>query len=119
MTFWEILLVGTGGSIGACLRFLLSGAVPAFRSLPAGTLMVNTIGTTVLAFLVFSGIGGESIYPVTAGVLGSFTTFSTFAYESFHLLEEGSAGLCVTNIASNLAFCMAGAGIGWVLAAAV
>lgn len=116
ITFGEILLVGAGGSIGACLRFLLSGALPPIRGLPAGTLAVNILGTTILSFLVFSSISMEIIYPITVGVLGSFTTFSTFAYESFHLLEEGSSNLFITNMASNIIFCFIGTGVGWLLA---
>ncbi|MDK2891777.1 CrcB family protein [Methanohalophilus sp.] len=112
VTFVSILLVGFGGSIGACLRFLVSGAVPSTRGLPLGTLTVNTIGSFVLAFLVYSTIKTDIIYPITIGTLGSFTTFSTFAYESFHLMEEGSFYLSLTNIVSNITFCLIGAGAG-------
>ncbi len=116
VTALSILLVGIGGSIGACLRFLISGAAPSIKGMPTGTLTVNAIGTCILAFLAYSTIGMDVIYPITIGVLGSFTTFSTFAYESFHLLEEGSLNLSITNIASNVTFCFAGAGLGWALA---
>ncbi|MBP2030847.1 CrcB protein [Methanohalophilus levihalophilus] len=112
----SMLLVGLGGSIGACLRFLVSGAMPSINGLPTGTLTVNTIGTFILAFFTYSTIGSDIIYPVTIGTLGSFTTFSTFAYESFHLMEEGSFYLSFTNIASNVTFCLIGAGLGWLLA---
>lgn len=116
VTFASILLVGLGGSVGACLRFLISGAIPSTKGLPSGTLTVNTIGTFILAFLAYSAIGTEIVYPITIGVLGSFTTFSTFAYESFHLMEEGSFYLSITNIASNVTFCLIGAYLGWLLA---
>jgi CrcB protein len=104
----EMLLVGTGGFAGAALRFLVSGAIPRVGEIPAGTLAVNVIGSFVLAVLTFSSASGSLTYLVSIGVLGSFTTFSTFAYESFRLLEEGEKKYSLLNIILNLGICMAG-----------
>jgi CrcB protein len=104
----ELLLVGTGGFAGATLRFLVSGAIPKVGEIPAGTLAVNVIGSFVLAVLTFSSASGSITYLVSIGVLGSFTTFSTFAYESFRLLEEGEKKYSLLNIVLNLGICMAG-----------
>jgi len=104
----ELLLVGTGGFAGATLRFLVSGAIPKVGEIPAGTLAVNVIGSFVLAVLTFSSASGSIIYLVSIGVLGSFTTFSTFAYESFRLLEESERKYSLLNIILNLGICMAG-----------
>lgn len=103
-----IFLVGAGGFAGAILRFLVSGAVPKIGRLPAGTLTVNVIGSFVLALLTFSFLSGPLVYFVSIGLLGSFTTFSTFAYESFRLGEEGETKYFLLNIVLNLAMCMAG-----------
>jgi CrcB protein len=112
----NLLLIGLGGCFGACLRFLVSGAFPSVKGLPVGTLIVNTTGSFMLAFLTYSAIGVEIVYPITAGVLGSFTTFSTFAYESFYLLEDGSVRLSLTKIMLNIASGFAGAVLGRALA---
>jgi CrcB protein len=104
----ELLLVGTGGFAGAVLRFLVAGAIPRVGEIPTGTLTVNVIGSFVLAALTFSSVSGSITYLVSIGVLGSFTTFSTFAYESFRLLEEGERKYSLLNIILNLGACMAG-----------
>ncbi len=104
----ELLLVGAGGFAGATLRFLVSGAIPKIGEIPVGTLAVNVIGSFVLAILTFSSASGSITYLVSIGVLGSFTTFSTFAYESFRLLEESEKKYSLLNIVLNLGICMAG-----------
>nr|WP_256622415.1 fluoride efflux transporter CrcB [Methanolobus chelungpuianus] len=103
-----LLLVGAGGFAGAVLRFLVSGAIPKAGEIPAGTLAVNTIGSFALALITFSSVSDSLIYLLSIGVLGSFTTFSTFAYESFRLMEQGEAKYSLLNITLNLAMCMTG-----------
>ncbi|SES63595.1 camphor resistance protein CrcB [Methanococcoides vulcani] len=107
-----LLLVGLGGSIGACLRYLVSGTVPLLKGLPTGTLLVNVIGSTILSTLTFLSEPYASFHLINIGILGSFTTFSTFAYESFKLLEEGRTALFVSNITLNLLLCLSGVYIG-------
>ena len=91
-----ILLVGTGGFLGSILRFWLAGWV--FRALgrpwfPVGTLAVNVLGCLLIGFL--SGIAEhrhifnqEIRLFLFVGVLGGFTTFSAFAYETSSLLRD-------------------------------
>jgi CrcB protein len=112
---YEILLVGIGGFIGANLRYLVSGAVPKINEIPAGTLAVNTIGSFVLAVLTFTSLEGTLRYMISVGMLGSFTTFSTFAYESFRLLDEGENKHFLMNIGLNLALCFLAVFIAYVL----
>jgi CrcB protein len=91
-----ILLVGTGGFVGSVLRYLFSGWI--FATLdkpwfPAGTMAVNLVGCLVIGFL-----GGffdqrhifdqEIRLFVFVGILGGFTTFSAFAYETAGLLRD-------------------------------
>jgi len=106
-SYSALLLVGIGGTIGAILRYLVAGAVPRLSVIPAGTLTVNVVGSFILSCLTFSGANSGILYLVNIGILGSFTTFSTFSYESFRLLEENELSYFVLNIGLNLVMCLA------------
>jgi CrcB protein len=80
--------------------------IPKINEIPAGTLAVNTIGSFVLAVLTFTSLEGSLRYMISVGMLGSFTTFSTFAYESFRLLDEGENKHFLLNIGLNLSLCL-------------
>ncbi len=109
----ELVLVGTGGFLGASLRYTVSSRVPKIRSIPAGTLTVNFLGSIVLALLTFSSEPESMIYLVNIGILGSFTTFSTFAYETFKLLEDGKNISFLLNIFLNVTLCLLGVSIAY------
>lgn len=106
MNLYLILLVGTGGALGAVLRYLVSGIFPVWKDLPTGTLLVNFIGSLLLSMITF----GTNPLPYFAdtGILGGFTTFSTFSYESFRLLERGEKRVFAANILMSLILCGAG-----------
>ncbi len=93
MYLW--LLIGIGGFIGAILRFLISGWIQnGVVSFPLGTLGVNFIGSFILSLVLYSSeyrgfYTEETRIFLAIGVLGAFTTMSTFSYESFKLLEQG------------------------------
>lgn len=106
--FGKLFLVGSGGFIGASLRYAVSSRIPKIQNIPAGTLSVNFLGSVLLAFLTFSSEPESVVYLVNIGMLGSFTTFSTFAYETFRLLEEGENVSFFMNIFLNVALCLAG-----------
>lgn len=112
-SFGELILIGTGGFIGASLRYTVSSRVPKIRNIPAGTLTVNLLGSTVLALLTFSSEPESMIYMVNIGMLGSFTTFSTFAYETFRLLEDGKNVSFFLNIVLNVMLCLMGVSIAY------
>ena len=110
------LLVGLGGAIGAVLRYIVSGIAPRAGGIPSGTLLVNVIGSFVLSIMTFTTPQSSIIYLINIGMLGSFTTFSTFAYETFRLLEEGENRHFALNIILNVSLCITAIGVGYIVA---
>lgn len=99
----DILIVGLGGLIGAILRYVISGIVQNGFYFPLGTLFVNSSGSFLLSFIMYSSeyvglLSGDSKNFLTIGMLGSYTTMSTFSYESFRMLESGEFKLFVLNV---------------------
>jgi CrcB protein len=101
----KILFVGVGGFVGAVLRYLISGLVYETWGVafPYGTLVVNVVGAFILGFIV--SITNEHLFispdlkiVLTVGVLGAFTTFSTFCYESMSLIQTGNTLRATLNI---------------------
>ena len=92
----EIVIVGIGGFIGAILRYVLSSMIQNdSSSFPMGTLLVNFLGTLLLGMVVYSAemfdfISQDIRLFLTIGVLGAFTTMSTFGLESFTMFEDGN-----------------------------
>jgi CrcB protein len=90
-----VLYIAVGGAIGAVLRYGLGGWVHAWAGsdFPWGTLVINTVGSLLLGFLV-RFMEAVALTPdlralLTIGLLGAFTTFSTFSYETVTLLQGG------------------------------
>jgi len=106
----RILLVGVGGFFGAVLRYLISGYVQNLSqsiSFPYGTFAVNIIGCFligVLSHLVESqaGVSAEMRLLLMVGLLGSFTTYSTFSNETINLLQDQELFLALLNIGTHL-----------------
>jgi fluoride exporter len=110
MSIW--LIVGFGGFIGAVLRYWVSGWVQSgFVTFPFGTLWVNFIGSLLLALIMYASeyrdlFGDETRVFLTIGVLGSFTTMSTFSYESIKLLEQDQHILFGLNLVGTITLCL-------------
>ncbi|HIC12807.1 MAG TPA: fluoride efflux transporter CrcB [Sulfurimonas sp.] len=119
MSWQSILIIGSGGFIGAVLRVYINGLIShkVPHLLPFGTLGVNLIGSFIMGCL-FAYFMYTTIFSVhmksflTTGLLGALTTYSTFAMETFWLLEGGSILLALTNMALNVfgTILMAGGG---------
>lgn len=99
-------LVGSGGFIGAMFRYGLSGLVQrgvALASFPYGTLAVNMLGCLLIGVVVGLVDSRQLFAPelrlfVLIGVLGGFTTYSTFGYETFALLRDGDFLRALANV---------------------
>ena len=115
----QLLIIAGGGAIGAVLRFLLSGWVynQLGRDFPYGTLAVNLLGSLLmgLCFVLFLErltLGAEWRALIMVGLLGAFTTFSTFSIETLNLLEDGELFKAVTNVLLSVVLCVAAAWLG-------
>ena len=108
----NIFIVGIGGFIGSALRYLVAGwAQGLSKSLdfPYGTLAVNLIGCFVIGFLgelaESRGIfASETRLLVFIGLLGGFTTFSSFGNDTLNLARSGQMFNALTNVAVNVIF---------------
>ena len=114
----EILLVGTGGFIGAALRYIASTWFSQFTrfGFPLGTFAVNFIGCTLLGIFVGLGLGKTTTLPLrefaTIGILGGFTTFSTFGLESFEMLQAGQFKMTAIYVLGSIVLGISGIGLG-------
>jgi len=110
-------------AVGAPLRYLIDGFIGdrVEGSFPWGTFVVNASGS--LVFGVLTGLALYHAFPQTpkvilgTGFCGSYTTFSTFSFETVRLVEEGALGEAVRNAAGTLVVCAAAAALGLALAA--
>lgn len=116
----NLLAVAAGGAIGALMRYGVNIAFAAPSGFPWATLLVNVSGSFAFGFLAaWLGerlpLATELRAFVLVGVLGAFTTFSTFSWETIALMQEGSAARAMTNVAANLFLCVlaAAAGLGF------
>jgi CrcB protein len=108
--FWICL----GGAAGTGARYLLSGwALEAFGTgFPWGTFAVNVLGSFGVGFLMQVGLATPLLSPtlrlaLTTGVMGGFTTYSTFNYETIRYVQDGAWRLALGNVAATLFVCLA------------
>ena len=114
-----ILFIAGGGAIGAVMRYGASlGVYSLFgRGFPYGTLVVNVTGSLLMGVLSIVllerfNVGPEWRAAILVGLLGSFTTFSTFSLETLNLLEQGDMMRAMANIAFSIIVCLAAVWVG-------
>ena len=124
----QVLIVGSlavGGSVGAIARYAISLALPTVTGrFPWGTFIINTSGSFLLGFLLIILIEqfprGRLARPVICtGVLGAYTTFSTFMVEAVLLVRAGDPGLALAYLASSLVLGLVAVWVGMLGARAV
>lgn len=110
----KYVLVFLGGGIGAALRYWVQGLVYSRTGadFPYGTLAVNVLGCFVIGLLMISLEERFLATPslrlfLTIGILGGFTTFSSFSYETLALVRDGELTRALLNVGSSLAACLA------------
>lgn len=107
-----VLGIGVLGGLGALGRFLVDGAVAGRlgSGFPVGTLVVNLSGAFALGLFVGAGVSSDALRLAGTGLVGAYTTFSTWALESQRLGEDGQARLGALNFLVSL---IAGLGAVW------
>lgn len=105
------------------MRFGVSNGVHALfgRDFPYGTLAVNVLGSLLIGFCYITLVERLSLGPewrafIIIGILGAFTTFSTFSLETFNLIEGGELIKAIANILVSVTICLFAAWIGIVIA---
>jgi CrcB protein len=119
----NLLAIGIGGFLGAIMRYLCSGWIYRLfgTGLPWGTVAVNVIGSFLLGFFLILETTRFTLSPtirnfVAIGILGAFTTFSTFSYEAIQLLQDQLYFKAITYVLLNVIICLAAAWIGMISA---
>ncbi len=109
-----IMMIAACGALGCVSRYLLSGWVYALcgRGFPYGTFAVNIVGAFIIGLVMEFGVRSALLSAglragLTIGFLGGLTTFSTFSYETFRLLEDGEFITASINILASVFVCLA------------
>lgn len=114
--FWWVVL---GSAIGGGARYVVSQAALSVLgpSFPYGTLTVNVIGSFLIGLAMHVGLESTLISPtmrifLTTGVMGGFTTYSTFNYETLSLVTQGDWYLGIVNVVATLMMCLLAGALG-------
>jgi len=115
----QVLAIAVGGAGGAVLRFWVSTGVYALvgRGFPYGTLAVNVLGSVLMGMLYVVFMERMLVSPelragILVGVLGAFTTFSTFSMETVNLVEQAQYAKAGMNIALSVVACVLASWLG-------
>lgn len=115
----RFLWICLGGAAGTAARYLISGWALAIlgTGFPWGTLAVNVIGSFLIGGIMHVGLTTQLLPPtlrlaLTTGVMGGFTTYSAFNYETLQYFQEGARLLALANVAVMLVTCLAAGAAG-------
>ena len=118
----NIALVFAGGGIGTLLRYWMGGSVQRWTgsALPYGTFLINSLGCLMIGFLMTSlderFLGNPSLRIFLAiGILGGFTTFSTFSYETVEMMRSAEYFYAALNVSLTLVTCLVATYVGTVI----
>jgi CrcB protein len=118
----QLLAIAGGGALGAIFRFGLSNSVHRLlgRDFPYGTLVVNTVGSLLmgLCFVLLverMAVSAEWRSAILVGLLGAFTTFSTFSFETLALFNAGAPIKALVNIMMSVMLCLLATWLGMTL----
>ncbi|HEX9816717.1 MAG TPA: fluoride efflux transporter CrcB [Candidatus Thermoplasmatota archaeon] len=114
---WKLVVfVAGGGAVGSVARFLLAASITKGTHHIVGTLAVNVVGCFLIGLLLFgplsAHVGPSGRAFLAVGILGGFTTMSSFSYETVALFEAQKVNLAITNIAATFVACLAGTWLG-------
>jgi fluoride exporter len=119
----KLLFVGLGGFIGTLARYWLSGLIARRygETFPYGTLVVNAIGCFLIGFLFYFFYDRSLTTPTTRtvvfiGLIGGFTTFSSYGLQTLTLLRDGEVFLALMNIVASNVLCLLLVWLGYSLA---
>lgn len=108
-----VLYIAVFGALGCLSRYYLSGWVYELfgRAFPYGTFAVNIIGAFLIGLIMEFSLRSTLVSPqlrigLTIGFLGGLTTFSTFSYETFRLLEDGELLVASANVLTSVMTCL-------------
>lgn len=108
-----VLLIAGFGALGCLTRYFVSGWVNALfgRGFPYGTFVINVLGAFLIGLIMEFGMRGTLLTAslrtgLAIGFLGGFTTFSTFSYETFRLLEDGDFLVATANVMASVIVCL-------------
>lgn len=122
MSGWAWGAFALAAAVGAPLRYVVDNVVDALTpgAFPWGTFVVNVTGSLLSGFVgglaIYHGLSPDVRSIVATGFIGSYTTFSTFTFETVRLLEEGALDEAVRNVAGTVVTCALAAAVGLALA---
>lgn len=118
----QVLAIAIGGAAGAVLRFWMSTGTYALlgRGFPYGTLAVNVLGSFLMGLMTVlllerMAVSAEWRAALLIGLLGAFTTFSTFSIETYNLITEGAVLKALLNMAASVVLCLIAVWVGIIL----
>jgi CrcB protein len=118
----RLFMIALGGAIGSVLRYLVSGIDYRFSGgvFPVSTFVVNATGSLIIGFLwgLFErfAVAPNVRMFIFIGVLGGYTTFSTFTLETFNLMRDGEYKIALVNVLLSNLVCVGAVFVGFLLA---